>query len=334
MSHSTLRPVPAPLPCPALRRGFTLVELLVVIAIIGLLIALLLPAVQAAREAARRSQCTNNLHQIGVAFHSYHSALRSFPSAYISQSGGGGANGVPDPATRDAGPGWAWGALLLPYLEQGTLHAAFNYSLPCWDAVNAATARATIATFLCPTATGETTPFEIDAPQLTAPAVFARSHYVANVGQEEPWGYAVDDYRQIVDGPLYRNSPTAAAHIIDGLSHTVLLGEHHPVLSDKTWVGVVPGASVCPAPQFAYSTCDRAATLVQVHSGPASSEVPPVIHAPNSPFCHVCQMYSEHPEGCNVLLADGSARFVSEYIHQPTWAALCSRAKGDLVGDY
>ncbi len=314
--------------------GFSLVELLVVIAIIGLLIALLLPAVQAARETARRTQCVNHLHQLGLGFHNYHSALASFPSAYISQTGGGGLQGSPDPDSRDAGPGWAWGALLLPYLEQSAIEQQFDYARPVWDPSHEQAAQTTVNLFLCPSATGEIKPISVSSPMLAEPVLLARSHYVTNVGQEEPWGFTLDDYREVVDGPLYRNSPTRAAHITDGLSSTVLLGEHHSVLSEKTWVGVVPGASVCPKPEFAFSTCDRAATLVQAHSGPASDETPPVIHPPNSPLCHVCQMYAEHPNGANVLLADGSTRFVSEFIHQPTWAALCSRAKGDLVGDY
>jgi prepilin-type processing-associated H-X9-DG protein len=79
--------------------------------------------------------------------------------------------------------------------------------------------------------------------------------------------------------------------------------------------------------------------LVNVHSGPAAGEFDPVtgfapIHPPNSPLCHVCQMYAEHPGGAHVMLGDGSVRFVSAFIHQPTWAALSSRAKGEPVGDY
>lgn len=99
-------------------------------------------------------------------------------------------------------------------------------------------------------------------------------------------------------------------------------------------VGVVPGASVCPTAELPISECDHAATLVNVHSGPASDEIPHVIHPPNSPLCHVCQMYAEHQGGCHVMLGDGSARFVDEMINQLTWAALSSRAKGDVVKEY
>lgn len=316
------------------RLGFTLVELLVVIAIIGILVSLLLPAVQSAREAGRRSMCVNNLKQLGLAFHNYHSVHGLFPPAYVSQTGDGGVNGAPNPTTRDAGPGWAWGALLLPFVEQAGLEASLDYSRPCWDPANAAAVAKQPKVFLCPSSSREVNLLDIKDSGGTKLATFGRSHYVASVGQEEPWGLTLDDYSTVADGPLYRNSRTRTSDVLDGLSHTVFVGEHHPVLSSKTWVGVVPGATVCPSPRYAFSACDLAATLVQVHSGPASDETPPVIHPPNSPLCHVCQMFSEHRGGCNVLLGDGSVRFASEFIHQPTWAALSSRAMGDLVGDY
>src|SRR5271157_3921017 len=104
------------------------------------------------------------------------------------------------------------------------------------------------------------------------------------------------DYNGIADGPFFRNSKISISSITDGLSNTVFLGEHSPVLSSKTWVGVVPGAVDCPTPRFAFSPCDVAATMVQTHSGPdiipgLMTEVPPLIHQPNSRYCQVCQMY-------------------------------------------
>src|SRR3954467_12234709 len=110
------------------RRGFTLIELLVVIAIIAVLIALLLPAVQAAREAARRIQCVNNLKQIGLAIHNYHSAAGSFPMGITmapSSSLTGGATGGPDYASWN---GWSAQALMLPFLEQGPLYNGCNFN--------------------------------------------------------------------------------------------------------------------------------------------------------------------------------------------------------------
>lgn len=316
------------------RWGFTLVELLVVIAIIGILVALLLPAVQAARESARRTQCVNNLKQIGLAFHNYHDTHKCFPPSYVIQPGGGGVHGAPDPATRDAGPGWAWGTLLLPFLEQAPLHDAIDFQLPSWDPANQAATETQLPGFLCPSATGTSNPVPVKDGGGDTLATFGRTSYVVNAGQNEPWLLTVDSYQDIADGPLYRNSSTRMADITDGLSSTVFAGEHHPVLSDKTWVGVVPGAIVCPTPRFAFGDCEPAGVLVNCHSGPCSYADPPVIHPPNSPIAAPCQMYAEHPGGCNVLLGDGSVRFVSETINQLTWAALSSSAGDEVVGDF
>src|SRR5438105_1065208 len=103
------------------KHAFTLVELLVVIAIIGVLVALLLPAIQAARESARRAQCKNNLKQIGLALHNHESARRAFPPGYISNSATKNGPGT--------GPGWGWGAYILPYLEESSLQIDFKRTI-------------------------------------------------------------------------------------------------------------------------------------------------------------------------------------------------------------
>src|SRR5580704_13836676 len=105
------------------KRGFTLIELLVVIAIIAVLIALLLPAVQQAREAARRTQCKNNLKQIGLALFNYHDACKTFPPGYVDQNGN--PNLTPD---NDLGPGWGWASFLLPYVDQGNTYNQINFN--------------------------------------------------------------------------------------------------------------------------------------------------------------------------------------------------------------
>src|SRR5262249_33484551 len=108
-------------------KGFTLIELLVVISIIAVLIALLLPAVQAAREAARRAKCTNNLKQIGLAMHNYHSTHDTFPPGYITKTQ------TDQPNSPETGPGWGWGTMILDELEQRPLFNVVNFSLPITD---------------------------------------------------------------------------------------------------------------------------------------------------------------------------------------------------------
>lgn len=162
-------------------------------------------------------------------------------------------------------------------------------------------------------------------------ARFGRSHYVLNAGRLGCWAYTVEDRRRLADGPFFRNSATRVAEVRDGLSNTVFMGEHTPALSEKTWVGIVPGAAVCPKPRFAFGGCDFAGNLLLSPSGPDPSEVPTVIHPPNSRLAHVDQMYADHPGGAHVLLGDGSVRFIKETIHQPTWVALCIIKGGEAI---
>lgn len=332
-------------------RGFTLIELLVVIAIIGILAGLLLPAVQAARGAARRMHCQNNLKQMGVAIANHESTFGNLPPAYSAYRDYAAIANLPpedyDAVTWDASPGWGWGASLLPFLEQTVVADEIDDQRPLWDPRFAALVEATLPVYLCPAASGEDDTFLVrDAAQ--QPLVkggrqlrLSRSHYVANHGQEECWGDLSGpaggfngDVSRIADGPFYRNSRVRFSDVRDGLSNTIFVGEHTSKLSDKTWVGVVPGAVVHPKISSPDNGAESAATLVLAHSGPAMGEVDllgnPIIHPPNYPTLHVGQMQSDHEGGANLLMGDGSVRFVAETIHRPTFAAMSSIDEGEV----
>lgn len=124
---------------PSPRGAFTLIELLVVITVIGVLIAVLLPAVQAAREAARRTSCLNNLRQIGVALHDYEVMCGRFPPG-----------GIELLANKTDGRQYAWGAFLLPHVEQTALYESFNFSQPYYIGTNVTAAKTRLAVFVCP----------------------------------------------------------------------------------------------------------------------------------------------------------------------------------------
>src|SRR5437868_1095051 len=129
---------------PRVKKAFTLVELLVVIAIIGVLVALLLPAIQAAREAARRAQCKNNLKQIGLALHNYESARRAFPPGFISTPKNNVLN------AEGTGPGWGWGAYILPHLEESATFQQIDFKKNVTDPLYDQLRINTLESFRCP----------------------------------------------------------------------------------------------------------------------------------------------------------------------------------------
>jgi prepilin-type N-terminal cleavage/methylation domain-containing protein/prepilin-type processing-associated H-X9-DG protein len=319
--------------------GFTLIELLVVIAIIGILIALLLPAVQKVREAANRMKCKNNLKQIGIAMHSYHDRSGSFPPGYVSTVG-------PKGPADDRGPGWGWGAFILPDIEQDNLHQQIQFNRDIKDPANRSMRMMSVPIFLCPS-DGAPLVFSVDVlddstPDYSTPLLdisgnpvqVAHSNYVGIFGNPEITvdpGYLLSDPDRSTAhrGMFYRNSKIRIADVMDGTSTTLFVGERSSNLALATWTGAVTGGQVPPKiPDTYHYGPEGAPVLILGHTGDAS-DVPP--HTPNSPVNHVDDFWSRHAQGVNFLFVDGSVRNISDSINPQVWWALGTRAGGESV---
>ncbi len=301
------------------RNAFTLVELLVVIAIIGILIALLLPAVQAAREAARRMSCTNNLKQIGVALHNYHDTHGALPIGWL----GFDASGNPDFMGT---PGWAWGARILPFMEQQALYDSFiDMDLPVTDPVNDQARVAMVSAFICPSDVGEDIFALKDAVDEETEGSntitrLAKSNYPGVFGTQDMHGVCEPGepgYNGCQGNGMFSlNHSVAFRDITDGLSSTFMVGERWSKWVHSTWTGVVPLGWHAPA------------RIVAV----ASDEFPPNSEADVEQQTHNFSSY--HPAGANFLLSDGHVQLITETIDLEVYNALCTRAGGEVAGEF
>ncbi|TWT78563.1 hypothetical protein Pla123a_13560 [Posidoniimonas polymericola] len=206
--------------------AFTLVELLVVIAIIGTLIALLLPAVQSAREAARRTQCINQLREIGLAVQNHHDTAGYFPTG----------------RDRTDQYGVSWAFRILPFLEEQQIYDARDPSERVDSELNAAAMRTPIEVYACPSRRSADANRDFDnddaAPQVRNAAVLG--DYAANAGLEEDMGMEGNDFRsgkvdRTLAGPIYSGSKVKSRHVTDGLSKTLAVGEKHLPPVEPDW---------------------------------------------------------------------------------------------------
>jgi prepilin-type N-terminal cleavage/methylation domain-containing protein len=309
-----------------LRRGFTLIELLVVIAIIAILIALLLPAVQQAREAARRSQCRNNLKQIGLALHNYHDTFSVFP--YGEMNGAGVITGVP---TRNQNGL----VMLLPYIDQATLYNTFNFNQTFGKFNNAAAVNTLVspnleakttkmAAYMCPSDAG--TPFINDDARYYgcgASGISWKSSYGLSVNQthlQPLWTNIGRTVRPAFGG----NSNANMRDFSDGTSNTVLVCE---TVFECSSGRISPWACV----QHAGTGVNLAAGRINRWAlGPAPANLP----IAGTLLTYSQNASSAHTGGCHALLGDGGVRFVSENTNAQTLINLAYIADGQVLGEF
>jgi prepilin-type N-terminal cleavage/methylation domain-containing protein/prepilin-type processing-associated H-X9-DG protein len=305
------------------RSGFTLIELLVVIAIIIILIGLLLPAVQKAREAAARTQCNNNLKQMGLACHNYHNDFKQLPPGYTATATF--VNGA-----TDTSPGWGWASYILPYVEQGNLFNAINFSADITaqapisietgpnNVVAGSPIQMYLKVFICPS---DIVPNTAISVPLAAPGsspspggglfnptgyvLAGPSSYAASCGGDES-DVATGYINGAGTGIFYRNSNTKITDIRDGASNTIMIGERAFANAQGVWAGAITNGAIvrgvqnpCPPTGIGWYFSPN---LILAHAH--------LNNAVTDPDGGLDDWSSNHLTGTNILFADGSVRYV------------------------
>lgn len=338
------------------RRGFTLIELLVVIAIIAVLIALLLPAVQSAREAARRAQCTNNMKQLGLAFHNYVSSSDGLPPAKIWSGSCTALNPGGQVLNTTAF------TMILNHIEGGSLYNAYNFSQASNNTafggvntvivgsqlVNTTVTSSLVGVFWCPS---DDQPTAVTDANTTAAWPYQRylamrSNYLLNTTNLTDYncpgsGATTQTVNQQARGPFYCDLSASLAQIRDGTSNTLLAGE------SINGVGKYDqGSTAAPVSPPRFGPYWGSGTHTAVHgridppsSASAISFLPNAgsgyLYPASSQFGlkapYAWTFSSRHPGGVNMLMADGSVRFIKNSVSVYTWWALSTMAGGEVV---
>jgi prepilin-type N-terminal cleavage/methylation domain-containing protein/prepilin-type processing-associated H-X9-DG protein len=282
--------------------GFTLVELLVVIAIIGVLIGLLLPAVQSARESARRSQCSNNLKQLGLALQNYHETRKQLPEGWLCAA-----------TDAETGVGWGWGSRILSFVEEDATFRNIDIKTQI-SAASADVLTRVIPGYLCPSDASAGKPTfnvgdeggdcdhdAVDANPGTE--IASRTNYVGMFGTNE-----IEDEPFKGNGMFFANSRMPFRHVTDGLSKTIMVGERDSRMGGSLWQGMWE------------EKCEAMARVVGGGD-----------HTPNGDAAerHFEDLSSRHAGGVNVVFADGHVDFISETIAKEVFQALCTRKGAD-----
>jgi prepilin-type N-terminal cleavage/methylation domain-containing protein/prepilin-type processing-associated H-X9-DG protein len=322
------------------RRAFTLIELLVVMAVIAILIGLLLPAVQSAREAARRVQCTNNLHQIGLASHNFENVNGYFPTGSTLAPGNASA------LTQ-----------ILPFLESANIYTSFNFSGDATLSSMNWTARdQAIATYLCPSDPSTGTWPDANPVPGQPGGVMGRCNYYGNTGAFG-WAYESNNGQTKplgLCGVFAYGVNTKEACIMDGTSNTAFYAEikrgpypssggitvlgpttyGSPTASNQNYLSPPPACNMLITQPINYEGMQYAhgalPWALYTHTMPPNSKDRDCTALLTFEQGHIAAR-SFHPGGVNVAFADGSVRFIKDQVDMNVWKALGTRCGGEVI---